>query len=231
MKKLDPCTQARQLLEPFMDGELPAHEQELVKAELATCSACRAEYERLTKMRALVREVYLEEVRSADLDDVLFNVMQRVEQEPKGLVHRFKAWFERYQLGLASPVAALGVAATAAVILMTATLVYVSSRGENTGPVPSMMATSDSADVQGEDQESESDQGGTTVAMEASATEAAALAPLPKSQRPNESFVTYYTAENGTVVIDSDPEGEAPTVLWHFQEENPEAAPQEDGQI
>lgn len=231
MKKLNPCTQARQLLEPFMDGELPAHEQDLVKAELASCSACRAEFERLTKMRALVREVYLEEIRTADLDDVLFHVMQRVDREPKGLVHQFGSWFERYRLGLASPVAALGVAATAAVILMTATLVYVSGHTENSGPVPSIVATSDSADSLVDDVGIDAELSAQALPTEVAAVGVSALAPLPKSQRPNESFVTYYTAENGTVVIDSDPEGEAPTVLWHFQEDNSEAGPQEDGQI
>ncbi len=233
MKKSDPCSQARLLLEPFIDGELPAHEQELVKAELAHCGTCRAEYERLTKLRALIREVYLEEVRTADLDDVLLGVLQKVDREPVGLMHRFRAWLESYRLGLASPAAALGVAAAAAVVLMTATLIYVSGNTGSSGSVaPSMMATSQEADVQEGDLQSETPAETSTSVAEAGTLKAVpSIGPLPKAQRPNESFVTYYTAENGTVVIDSDPEGEAPTVLWHLQDDDGEAAPQEDGQI
>jgi phage terminase large subunit-like protein len=35
----------------------------------------------------------------------------------------------------------------------------------------------------------------------------------------NEAMITYYNAESGIVIVDVDPDGEAPAVVWHFPDE------------
>ena len=84
MRNQDPCTRVRPLLEPFLDGELPTSQQDEVKAELNRCQDCRVEFDRLSRLRLLVREVYVQEIQSADLDDLLPSLMARVEKEPCG---------------------------------------------------------------------------------------------------------------------------------------------------
>lgn len=236
MKTQDSCSKVRPLIEPFLDGELPAHEQEEVKAELGRCAQCRAEFERLSKLRALVREVYVAELRNAELDDILPGVLQRIEQEPVGLAQRFRNWMERYRLGLASPAAAMGIAATVMAMVMAGTLVYVSSHSDTAQQsAPTVMAQQD----QDEADVTEGDAAGETAPSEAVVADGTAAAkaavpsvgPVPRELRANESFVTYYTAETGTVVIDTDPDGEEPTVLWHLQDDGEQPAMQEDGQI
>lgn len=236
MRNQDPCKRIRPLIEPFLDGELPSVEQQEVKAELNRCESCRREFERLSVMRSLIREVYVEEIRAADLSDLLPGILNRVEREPVGLRQQIRNWFERYRLGLVSPAAAMGVAAMAMVAVMGGTLVYVSQTGDGEGErsgIPSMVAqNTDEADVVEADLVVESaaeEEAGLMAAAPVLAVPS--VAPNPRLFRPNESFVTYYAAETGTVIVDSDPEGEAPTVVWHFQEEGDEPVVQEDGQI
>lgn len=226
MKNKSTCDRVRRLVEPFLDGELPAHERDEVKAELARCDECRAEFQRLSKLRALVREVYLEEVRTAELTDILPGVLERIEREPLGAKARFANWLERFRLGLVSPAAAMGVAGSLAVAVMAGTLVYVSTAPDNpSGPQgePTMLSERGPMDVLSSGDDSQSDVQSEASALGNHATFAAS--------KPNELFITYYASENGTVIIDSDPDGEAPTVLWHLTDEGVDPAGQEDGQI
>ena len=117
---------------------------------------------------------------------------------------------------------------------MAGTLIYVSSQGESgRADIPAMVAqhSSAEADVVEADVTAEVPPESPMVASTIPVMAIPAVAPVPRLLRPNESFVTYYTAETGTVVVDTDPDGEAPTVLWHFQDEDQEPMAQEDGQI
>lgn len=220
------CEEVRNSLEKLLDGELSAQDHEVVKRELTECSSCRQEFERLQKMRALVREVFLEDARTADLDGLLPGVMSKIHAQPDSLLKRFSDWVDKYRLGLASPLAPIGVAATVAVAVIAGTLIYVSS-GES---------TKDGSALQPDRTVAEK---GLTSAPEAGASGALAVKAPGEvrtdegdagfaSRRPrhdekpfkkNECFVTYYNVESGTVVIDVDPEGDEPAVVWHFSDD------------
>ncbi|MBM4355465.1 MAG: hypothetical protein FJ109_17035, partial [Deltaproteobacteria bacterium] len=127
------CRNVREMLERFLDGELSPQEHDRVRGELARCQECRQQFDRLQKLRALIREVYLEEVRRVSLDAVLPGVMERIRAERPGWWQRVMAWLERYQLGLVSPAAPLGVAAALAAAVIAGTLIYATS-GTPEGP-------------------------------------------------------------------------------------------------
>lgn len=226
------CERVSALLEQFMDGELTAQEQDLVKEELAGCQQCRARFDRLQKLRALVREVYVDEVRTADLSELLPGVMERIKGEKVTVWNRLANWVDKYRLGLASPVAPLGVAATLVVVVMAATLVYVSSNtphmaSPSTGAGSQGMAAEEAAPTTGETvelarkEEQPKVSGG--VLGEGPGQLAAAGNRRPRHEekpfRKNECHVTYYNVDNGIVIVDVDPDGDAPTVVWHFPEE------------
>jgi hypothetical protein len=219
------CRRIGKLLEPFLDGELTAAQQQRVKEELGRCDACRAQYERLQKLRALVREVYVEEARSAALDDLYPGVMAKVAAQPRTLRERVADWIDRYRLGLASPVAPIGVAATVAVAVMAATLIYVSSL--DTGDGQSSVQRPVVAEQEAEAPvtvpvTSPAPQlaGGSEEGMVA---ERAHTPRRPRhDERPyrkNDFYITYYMVESGTVIVDLDPDGEAPAVVWHFDDD------------
>lgn len=226
------CQPTGRLLEKFLDGELSPQQEQTVKAELAECESCRVEYERISKLRALVREVYVEEARRADLGDILPGVMRRIRSRPLSLKVRITDWLERYQLGLASPVAPIGVAATVAVAIIAATLIYATNatpEGSRRSVAPTL-AASDSPATPGDVVAAPQTEG----ADESALAEAAVRTPRrPRHEerpfRKNESYITYYNAKSGTVIVDIDPDGEEPTVVWHFRDEN--GAVQEDNKI
>lgn len=222
------CQQTAQLLEKFLDGELTPQQEHLVKVELANCGSCRLEYEQLSRVRALVREVYVEEARRADLEDLLPGVIQRIKSREPSLMGRFADWLERYRIGLASPVAPIGVAATVAVAIIAATLVYATNSspdGSTRSVAPTVAELSDStgaADVAGE------------TSGESAVAQGVAKTPRrPRHEerpfRKNETYITYYNAKSGTVVVDADPDGEDPTIVWHFDDDG--GALQEDNKI
>ncbi len=220
------CEEVRNSLEKLLDGELSVQEHEVVKRELSDCPSCRQEFERLQKMRALVREVFLEDARNADLEELLPGVMAKIQAEPDSLLKRFSDWLDKYRLGLASPLAPVGVAATVAVAVIAGTLIYVSS-GE---------ATKDGNALQPD--RTVAEKSVAPAADEGAPSALASKAPGEvladdgehgltgrrprhdeKPFKKNECFVTYYNVESGTVVIDVDPEGDEPAVVWHFSDD------------
>ncbi len=222
MSERKDCQSTSRLLEKFLDGELTPIQVRQVKAELAECEDCRLEYEKVSRLRALVREVYVEEARRADLDDLLPGVLQQIKNRPPSIKERLADWIERYRIGLASPVAPIGVAATVAVAIIAATLIYAtnsSPEGSRQGVAPTLA-------------ESTAPDGPADVAAPPGAVEGKKSA-LAKSKvrtprrprheekpfRKNEAYITYYNAKSGTVVVDADPDGEEPTVVWHFADE------------
>ncbi len=216
------CQPISRLLEKFLDGELTPQQEQMVKAELAECESCRIEYEKVSRLRALVREVYVEEARRADLDDLLPGVIERIKSRPPSLKSRLADWIERYRIGLASPVAPIGVAATVAVAIIAATLIYATNStpdGAHKSVAPTLAES-----------KSESGPADEPAPPGATAPDESALAKTqvrtprrPRHEerpfRKNESYITYYNAKSGTVIVDADPDGEDPTVVWHFADE------------
>lgn len=73
----------RSWVELFFDGELSASKSGRVEAHLRECPSCRAEFDRLQKMRALIREGLSASVAGAgqELDAVAERVRQRLARE------------------------------------------------------------------------------------------------------------------------------------------------------
>ncbi len=218
MNETKNCQQTGERLEKFLDGELTPQQEQLVKEELANCGTCRVKYEQVSRLRALVREVYVEEVRRADLEDLLPGVLRSIKNRPPSLKARFADWLERYRIGLASPVAPIGVAATVAVAIIAATLIYAT----NSSPDGSTRSIAPTV------AESSSPSGPADAVVNPGVVSdlAKAVAKTPRrprhEERPfrkNETYITYYNAKSGTVVVDADPDGEDPTVVWHFDDE------------
>ena len=225
-KKKQTCEEVQGSLERLLDGELSNQEHEFVKRELAECSSCRRELERLQKLRALVREVFLEEARTADLDALLPGVMAKIHAEPDSLLRRFADWFDRYRLGLASPLAPVGVAATVAVAVIAGTLIYFSSGdiGKDGSTLePDRAVAEKGFEPAGGEASPAALAAGAPEAERTADGDTALTGRRPRhDERPykkNECFVTYYNVESGTVVIDVDPEGDEPAVVWHFSDD------------
>jgi anti-sigma factor RsiW len=228
------CRGVKEMLERFLDGELSPQEHDRIRDELARCEECRQQLDRLQKLRALIREVYVEEVRRVNLDAVLPGVMERIRQEKPGWRQSILSWLERYQIGLVSPAAPLGVAAALAAAVIAGTLIYATSgtpEGPEVGKTPVQIAADEPAPPAEEE-------GGTMLAgaegaADVLAPDAAANRRSAHEEKPfkrNECYVTYYQVDSGTVIVDVDPDGDAPAVVWHFEgEESPE--PGEDNRI
>jgi len=223
------CRSVGKLLEPFLDGELTTRQEELVKEEIARCEECRHEYERLQKMRVLIREVYVEEARIADLDGIWPGVQEKIRQQPTTLWSSVRNWLDKYRLGLASPVAPLGVAATIGVAVIAATLIYVSNNAPSSLPVvPGGKSTV--ARTDGEKRDGVQPDRGQKVARIHGRADGKGAAGTESKRRPrhgekpfkkNECFITYYKVTSGTVLVDVDPDGDSPTVVWHFPDVQP----------
>lgn len=223
MKEKGICAKVDGLLEKLLDGELAVRDEHWVKEELANCADCRKKLESLQKLRALVREVYIEEARSADLDGLYAGVMHKVASRHPTFSQRVADWLDRYRLRLASPLVPIGVVATVGVAVLAAVLIYVSSAPPSrTGP-SEVNRNVPVAENQG--------------VPEKSADKPLELAHTPRRPRhdekpfkKNECYITYYNVDAGTVIIDVDPEGDDPAVVWHFAEE-PGTLVEEDNRI
>jgi len=230
------CKRIGPLLGRYLDGELDSQQEAAVSAELASCEVCRAEYNRLQKLGALVREVYIEQLRNVNLDALLPGVEARIAQEPQTWRARIAAFFERYWLGLASPVAPIGVAATLVVVITAATLIYASRSTSPTdvsfapGSSVAQIEAGDHGDSRGEI----GDSGAYLVEGSNGSVVAGAENRRPmheeKPYRKNEAYITSYAADSGIVVIDVDLEGDSPAVVWHLQD-GPESPAEEDNRI
>lgn len=235
MKTRHNCQLVQEKLGRFVDGELLPAETAQVRLELESCDICRAEFEGVSRIRSVVREVYLEPIRTADLDDVLPSVLSRIDAEPVALTlrQRWTNWWEAVQLGIRSPARVFGGAAAVVVMLLVGTFVYYATSTPDRVdlPSPEVAATEPSADVE-DTQQLPAEVGDELLrpirTMPPVVVEKTVSPLLPPTERENAIVVTFYAAESGTVVIDADPDGDAPAVLWHFEDEE---GLQEGGQI
>jgi anti-sigma factor RsiW len=227
-EKKKTCQKVSQMLDQFLDGELSPADQEWVEERIESCQDCKAELSRLRKLRALVHEVYFEEARRVDLDALLPGVMARVKAEKVTLWQKVLTLLDRYRLGLASPMVPVGVAATVAVAVIAFTLVYVSSGGGSIG-VPGQgttVAVDSPAGAGSREAPVVAQAPERAAAMDDSAVLASSDVVTPRrpahAEKPfkrNEFYITYYNVDSGTVVIDVDPDGDEPAVVWHFDDD------------
>ena len=233
------CMETEGLLHRLVDGELGAREEDLVRQELGTCEACRKQFESLQKLRALVREVYTEESNSVDLDAVLPQVMQRIQKQPVTLGSRISDWLDKYRLGLASPLVPMGVGATAVAGIIALGVIYLSTADDaangtavkTTGMAWTAPATESGTQVALNEGEPEQDATGSWVAGAEGDRERRRPPHDEKGFGKNKCYVEGYNVETGVVLIDMDTEGDQPTVVWHYSDEDEEPSVEEDNRI
>ncbi len=202
----------RELLDRFLDGDLTSEERDEVKGWMDEDPGLRVLFQQRQKMRALIREVYEQEMRSADLSGILPAVHQRIAAEPRGFWFPLVRWFDRYRIGLVPRWAPVAVGATVVVAVVAGVLVAVSSQW---GPAGSAFSVA----------VHETEVGGAEGSEAGPVNEAVRLgADLRRPRhgergfRVNEAYIEHYSADSGIVVIDVDPDGDLPTVVWHLPE-------------
>ncbi|HKV10465.1 MAG TPA: zf-HC2 domain-containing protein [Thermoanaerobaculia bacterium] len=98
------CEEALELLEPFLDGDLPPGEEERLRAHLEGCASCAAE---LNLARAVQREL-----RSLPLHDCPPEVLEKVKSAG-GEVVAFRPRWPRLQVAAAAALLAVAIGAGA----------------------------------------------------------------------------------------------------------------------
>lgn len=231
MSKGRECKKVSKLLEQFLDGELSAQEEELVKSELASCAKCRREFERLTKLRALIREVYKSEVERTNLAEILPEVQKKLSKKPAGLSERLWIWLDRYRLRLVSPLAPIGIAATLVMAVLAATLIFVSNQTPKTASKKGVVVSAEPKVTATRPEPGITDGKPMKEATLVVGADRPRRGPYKeKPYRRNECQITYYEVRSGTVIVEVDPDGDAPVVVWHFLEEG-ESSGGEDNRI
>jgi putative zinc finger protein len=135
------CQYAREMLEPFVDGELPVSEQVALEAHLRWCDTCRA---RLEDIRLIGSAVRLGSAASAadhtdpeSLETMYDEVVMRVRAErDQSLAVHWREWFSdmRYLWP------ALGATAAVIVCIFASTLVNQSVRTERPDSMAAMIS-------------------------------------------------------------------------------------------
>jgi len=217
MAGMTECKRIEALLGPYFDGELAERERRQVEDELARCASCRAQLDQLHKLREALRGRYLEEAMRANLDGLLPAVMGKVREHRHTVWDRISDWLDEVKLGLASPAVPLGAAGALALAVVTATLIYSMQSGSEPQPRAGAVAVAPAED-------------GHAVALagpgEADVTLAGGDEDVRRRPRHDEAplgrnqcYITYYQVDSGIVIVDVDPDGETPTVVWHFADD------------
>lgn len=202
------CTELKQHLMPFADGELaPALAAEVERA-LAECPECREELDEIRRISSLSRHAFLAPVEAVNLAGVYDGVMARLAAEARadkavaepGVWARFMKWcgevvrFER-------PLVLAGAAALALAVVAGVSL---SGGGDavtpGTGPGVNVARTEEPRRRGAEEE--------------------------VKAMGRNTAFVEHLEAKQGKAYVEFDKnDPEAPMVLWHVVEEEGVPAP------
>lgn len=139
------CTELKEKLMPYLDGELEASAAGEVERALAGCPECQAELDEMKRVNAFAREAVLGPVADVDLSGVYAGVMARlaatgaVATPAPTVWSRLGAWFSEV-VRFERPMVLVGMAAA-----ILAAVVFLSS-GKEVGPdttgTPSIAGTS-----------------------------------------------------------------------------------------
>jgi hypothetical protein len=226
------CKKFQIMLSAYVDGELSPDQRKLVQEELESCEGCRAEYQSLLRMKALIWEVSQEEQRSSEERSVWAGVEAAISAEAPSRERAgwsIRGWLERYRMGLSNPMAPVGLATALTTLIIAAFLMVLSDFSDvKDSPQPLRhLAMEESAQTPaGELAEAADTVGSSHAAM----THPRRAPEKEKSFRRNECFVDSTNIEEGIVIVDIDPEEDIPVIVWHFQED-PEVDLDEDGAI
>jgi anti-sigma factor RsiW len=213
------CKQIEKMISAYVDGELSPDQKARVEAELTRCDDCRAEYENVLRMRALVWEVFQQDLRAADdrsiWDDVEARIERLEEEESKGLAAALSAWLERLRLGLTSPIAPAGVAVTLATVIIAVTLMFVLGPDrDDTSSDPARVEQVAIHEI------SPPELSLPTIEASTVAVDDHRRAAEPeRAFHRNELYVDSTNVDQGIIVVDIDPEADMPGIVWHIEEE------------
>lgn len=202
------CTELKQHLMPFADGELEPSLAAEVERALADCPDCRQELDEIRRISAVSRHAFLAPVEAVSLAGVYDGVMARLAAESRasrradaesGAWARFTKWlgevvrFER-------PMVLAGAAALALALVVGLSLAGDSGVPGTVGPGVNIART-DEPRRRGAEEE-------------------------VKAMGRNTAFVEHLEAEKGKAYVEFDKnDPEAPMVLWHVVEEEGAPAP------
>jgi anti-sigma factor RsiW len=119
-----PCTQARENLVRYLDGELAGVEAESLRAHLDACAECRAELESIRMLRKLWEQAPAIESSPADRAAILAEARRMIEPSA--------GWFERLRDWLTPS----DLVTAGAVVASVALAVVLIGDGESSGLPP-----------------------------------------------------------------------------------------------
>ena len=200
------CTDVKELLMPYADGELEPKDAAAVQSELARCTECRAELEELQRVSAFARVAFTAPIASVDLSGVYGRVMAQIGTEQ--LAARPSAWARttgwfREVMRFEHPMALAGIAA--AVIAIVVGVMQLGGTSGGSGAAAGDVARTDESvpGLKRRDAEHEVRTGGR-----------------------NSAYVEGWEVARGKVFIEQSAEDpDQPLVLWHVVDEDGQPAP------
>lgn len=205
------CTDVKELLMPYADGELEPEMASAVQAELAHCASCQADFAEIQRVSGFARVAFTAPMANVDLSHIYGRVMAQVAADQRAtqpsIWARTATWF-RELVRFEHPVALAGMAAAAVAVVVGATALSGGSSpstpaGNGSGAVLAKSGEEAAPGVKRRDAENEVRAGGR-----------------------NTAFVEGWEVARGKVFIEQSAEDpDQPLVLWHVVDEDGKPAP------
>ncbi len=200
------CTDLKEHLMPFADGELEPTLAAQVEKALESCPECQEELAEIRRISSMSRAAFLAPVEAASLAGVYDGVMARIAAEDRAAAKtttpsawaRFTQWCSEF-VRFEHPMAFAGAAAA-----VLAVVVGLSMTGGASAPAPGV-ANEGVANSEPRRRGAEEE---------------------VKAMGRNGAFVEHIEAQKGKAFVEFDKnDPEAPMVLWHVVEEDGVPAP------
>ncbi len=201
------CTDVKELLMPYADGELEAQTAAEVQTELARCFECRAEFEEIQRVSAFARVAFTAPIASVDLSRVYGRVMAQIGAEDRAarpsVWARATGWF-REVMRFERPLALAGMAVAVIAVVVGVMQLGGSPNPSASGAGGDVARTDESApSLKRRDAEHEVRTGGR-----------------------NTAYVEGWEVARGKVFIEQSAEDpDQPLVLWHVVDEDRQQQP------
>ncbi len=211
------CSQVKEQLHPFADGELPPEEMAAVQAALADCLDCELELKELEATSLFAREAFTAPVADVDLSGVFGGVMARIaaedaaeaaaaapspttDPEAPGLWERFTSWLSD-AVRFEQPLQSLG--AMAAVILVVGGIYSIAGPADTGSTSPPNDGITAPVVADGADD-----------GAKKNAPRRRGMEQEQEMVRSNGAAVESYEVAEGQLIIEGGAD-DAPVVVWH----------------